>query len=107
MCTMSVMSIDAVPVPAGGPRLSVLLFTDLVGSVQFKTDLGTELYAKLLARHNELFRRSIDPFPGAKILQNTGDGFLASFPTPSDAVRFALLFQSRMAREPWQPRPIE
>src|SRR5437868_992697 len=36
-------------------RLAVLLFTDIVGSVDLKSRLGTSAYARLLSRHNEIF----------------------------------------------------
>src|SRR5688500_18237156 len=93
---------------AGTPasRLMVLMFTDLVGSVDLKSRLGTVAYAGLLGRHDELFRRSIAGLPNASILQDTGDGFCVRFETASDAVMAALLFQHAMAVEPWGPEPL-
>ena len=68
-------------------RLVVLLFSDIVGSVDLKSRLGTSAYAELLSRHNQIFHATAAEIPGARVLQNTGDGFLASFATPSDADR--------------------
>jgi eukaryotic-like serine/threonine-protein kinase len=87
-------------------RMTVMVFTDIIGSTDLKSKLGTASYATLLVRHNELFESSANQFPGAEIIKHTGDGYFASFPTASDAVRFALVFQSRMCAEPWQPCPI-
>ena len=87
-------------------RLVVLLFSDIVGSVDLKSRLGTSAYAELLSRHNQIFHATAAEIPGARVLQNTGDGFLASFATPSDAVRFSLLFQARMGLEPWKPERL-
>jgi serine/threonine-protein kinase len=87
-------------------RLAVLLFTDIVGSTQLKEKLGGAAYTKLLTRHNELFEAGLKECRGALTIKHTGDGYFASFPTASDAVRFALMFQARMTLEPWGPRPI-
>jgi WD40 repeat protein/class 3 adenylate cyclase len=82
-------------------RLAVLVFTDVVGSSELKTRLGVLTYAKLLARHDALFRELLEHFPSAEVIQDTGDGFFAAFQTVGDAVRFALRFQDAMHREPW------
>ena len=58
-------------------------------------------YARLLARHDELFKQLLADYPAAEMLQDTGDGYFAAFATVSDAVRFALRFQEAMHREPW------
>src|SRR4051812_27021706 len=88
--------------PAPTNRVAVLLFTDIVGSTDLKGRLGDLAYKQLLDRHNELFEASLAEIPGSRAIKHTGDGYLAEFRTPSDAVRFALLFQSRMMLEPWQ-----
>jgi serine/threonine-protein kinase len=88
-------------------RLAVLLFTDIVGSTQLKSTLGTAVYTRLLQRHNELFDAGLRECPGAQSIKHTGDGYFASFTTASDAVRFALKFQARMGIEPWDPRPLK
>jgi len=72
-------------------RLAVLVFTDVVGSSELKNRLGVLTYAKLLARHDAIFRELLAEFPSAEVLQDTGDGFFAAFQTVGDAVRFAAL----------------
>src|SRR5437016_3604585 len=65
--------------------------------------MGSAQYAKLLARHNEMFEGGVEQYPSAEIIKHTGDGYFATFATASDAVRFALDFQTRMHLEAWQP----
>src|SRR3954467_15890283 len=80
-------------------RLMVLMFTDVVGSVDLKNRIGTAAYAEVLARHDAIFRKLILAAPGSDILTDTGDGFFACFASASDAVRTALLFQQMVARD--------
>ena len=84
-------------------RLAVLLFTDLVGSTGLKSRFGTVAFARLLARHDAIFKQLIAPVPMAEILQDTGDGYFASFATTADALQFALQFQSALRQERWDP----
>ena len=84
-------------------ELTVLLFTDIGGSVELQQRLGTEAYTKVVARHDALiqfaFEQSGTP---PVILKETGDGVLAKFGTASDAVNAALRIQALFAREQWQ-----
>jgi len=73
-----------------------IMFTDLVGSVDLKRRLGAQDYGRLIAWHDTVFRDVLAELPGAAIYQNTGDGFIATFDTHSDAVRAALEFQARL-----------
>ena len=88
-------------------RVAVLLFTDIVGSTELKGKLGDVAYKQLLDRYNDLFETSLAEIPGSRAIKHTGDGYLAEFRTPSDAVRCALLFQSRMMLEPWQATKLQ
>lgn len=87
-------------------QLMVLMFTDVAGSVELKTRHGTAAYRELIARHDTLFRRIVSERPNARILNDTGDGFLASFATAEDAVNAALMFQHALGQEHWHPVPI-
>jgi serine/threonine protein kinase/class 3 adenylate cyclase len=89
-------------------RLGVLLFTDVVGSTELKKPerLGGVAYQRLLERHNGLFESGIAEIGDARVIKHTGDGYFAEFPTASAAVRFALVFQSRMGLEPWGTTPL-
>ncbi len=80
-------------------QMMVLLFTDLVGSVALKSQLGAVEYARIIGRHDDLFKDIVKATPGARIANDTGDGFLAIFPTVSDAVNAALRFQHAIRTE--------
>ncbi|MBC8108381.1 MAG: tetratricopeptide repeat protein [Anaerolineae bacterium] len=77
----------------------VLMFTDVVGSVDLKHRIGTTQYADALSRHDAIFKQLIANCPGADVLTDTGDGFFACFASSSDAVRAALLFQQLVRRD--------
>ena len=92
---------------AGVPSsVRVVLFTDVVGSTDLKSRLGTHAYLPRLQRHNDLFTQSCARFRG-RVVKHTGDGFLALFDAASDAVRAALVFQRAMRDEPWTPEPLQ
>lgn len=78
----------------------MLLFSDLVGSTGLKDQLTAAGYLPLLRRHDALLRQAVASAGGA-LQQDTGDGCFATFTTPSDAVRAALLIQWKLNKEPW------
>ena len=86
----------------------VLMFTDLVGSMELKSKHGVSVYVELIARHDQLFHHAMidEGGDGAEVLQDTGDGVFARFPTVTAAVRCALRFQHDLCREPWDPAPV-
>jgi class 3 adenylate cyclase len=86
---------------APSSRLMVLMFTDIVGSTDLKRKLGDSEVAKMIRRHDELFRYTVGAFPFAEILKDVGDGFLARFNAASDAVHAALHFQQALHDEQW------
>jgi class 3 adenylate cyclase/transposase len=88
-------------------RLTVLLFTDIVDSTDFKSKYGIAKYKPRLERHNELFESARRAYPNSHILKSTGDGFFAEFATASDAVIFALRFQRALYDEPWEQFPLK
>src|SRR5688500_18276371 len=88
-------------------RVAVLLFSDLVGSVSLQARIGTEAYSQLLGRHDEIFQAAIEAEGGGRVLNDTGDGFLAEFPSPTGAVRAALRFQYALNGERWGRERLE
>ncbi|MCG6872033.1 MAG: adenylate/guanylate cyclase domain-containing protein [Gammaproteobacteria bacterium] len=82
-------------------RLVVVMFTDLVGSVETKQRLGVAAYGEFIARHDQLFLEILKDIPGAELVQDTGDGFYALFPTSASAVEAALRFQHGLQAEDW------
>jgi class 3 adenylate cyclase len=65
--------------------LVTLLFTDLVGSTERLVRLGDRDWYELLALHHRKVREHLDRFGGREV-DTSGDGFLATFDTASQAV---------------------
>jgi class 3 adenylate cyclase len=69
--------------------LATVLFTDIVGSTEQARTLGDHKWRALLDRHDAAVRRELAAYGGVEV-KTTGDGFLATFDSPSRAVRAAL-----------------
>ena len=69
--------------------VTTVLFTDLVASTATASTLGDERWSEVLARHHTLIRQHLDQFGGREV-KTTGDGFLAVFDDPAQAVECAL-----------------
>jgi serine/threonine-protein kinase len=76
--------------------LMVLMFTDIVESVTLKRRIGDAAAARLIRMHDQVFHAIVGDCPDGAVLKDTGDGFLASFATASDAVQAALRFQHEL-----------
>jgi len=87
-------------------RLMVVMFTDIVGSVDLKSRLGNQAYHRLASRHDDILSAILDEIAGAEILKDLGDGYLLRFATASEAVSAAARFQQALAAEPWAPEPV-
>jgi class 3 adenylate cyclase len=74
------------------------LFTDIVGSTRLLETLGNDKWRKLLGRHNELLEEQIAG-SGGEVVQQTGDGFFATFPTPKAALEAAIAIQRALEAE--------
>src|SRR5712691_7354692 len=68
--------------------LATVLFTDIVDSSRLAKELGDQGWRVLLARHHAIVRKALKRYHGREI-DNTGDGFFASFPDQVDAIRCA------------------
>jgi len=77
-------------------ELVTLVFTDIVGSTALKQQLGDKAGAALIQQHHALVREVFQPLADAQEISTAGDSFLIRFAKPSDAVKFALLLQSRL-----------
>ncbi len=89
-------------VAASKSKLFALLFTDIVGSTSWKQKLGDHVYTEqLLDPHNRIFRKSVEQYHGSLERSFTGDGFLATFATASDAVRCSLDFHRAIRETTW------
>lgn len=69
-------------------ELQTVLFTDIVGSTERVVDLGDRAWQVLLAHHHALVREELHRFGGREI-DTAGDGFLATFESPAQAVACA------------------
>jgi len=69
--------------------LATVLFTDIVGSTALASSLGDKKWRDLINRHNVLIRAELARWRGNEIV-TTGDGFLATFNNPNDAIHCAL-----------------
>ena len=70
-------------------RLMTLVFTDIVQSTDLATQVGDEHWSRLLDRQEAVSRRQITRFDG-RYVKSTGDGVLATFSSPAQAIRYAL-----------------
>ena len=83
-----------------GPSNRVLLtvlFTDLVGSTERAGAEGDASWRNLLEDHNAVVRRQIETHNGREV-KTTGDGFLATFDSPSRAVQCARAIKVGVAK---------
>ena len=74
---------------AGGERvLASVLFTDIVGSTGRAAALGDTAWHAYLDAHDAIVRTELVRYGGREV-NTTGDGFLAAFESPTQAVRCA------------------
>src|SRR5712675_850653 len=76
-------------------RLTAILAADVAGYSRLMHDDEEATHVRLTA----LLADAVDPAiaeHGGRVVKNTGDGFLAEFPSAVEAVRAALEFQNRI-----------
>jgi class 3 adenylate cyclase len=73
-----------------------ILFTDLQDSTLMTTIYGDAKALHLLHVHNAIARNALREFNGTEV-KHTGDGIMASFSQPADAVKSACEIQLKMA----------
>src|SRR6266478_1082852 len=76
-------------------RLSAILAADVAGYSRLMHSDEESTHAKLTALLMDAVNPAIAEH-GGRIVKNTGDGFLAEFPSAVEAVRAAMLFQTRI-----------
>ena len=85
---------------AGAGRRSsgvvTLLFTDVVGSTELLDRLGDDLAEDVRCNHFTLLRRALADAGGSEV-KNLGDGLMASFTSPMDALGCAIAMQRAVA----------
>jgi class 3 adenylate cyclase len=81
-----------------GRILATLLFTDLVDSTLIASQLGDVAWRELLSIHFEAARAQIERFGGREV-KTTGDGLLATFVGPAQALHCAVAICHAVNRE--------
>ncbi len=76
------------PEPVTSRALASVLFTDLVGSTERASALGDAAWSELLERHHAKTRSAVERH-GGETVKTLGDGVLATFTGPAQAVRCA------------------
>ena len=77
-----------VALPTTNRVLASVLFTDLVDSTARAAQLGDRAWTELLDRHHEAARTAVADH-GGELIKTLGDGVLATFSGPAQAVRCA------------------
>lgn len=65
--------------------LTTIVFTDIVGSTERAASLGDDYWRDLLDSHDKVVRRELARFRGREV-NTAGDGFVATFTSPSVAI---------------------
>ena len=77
--------------------LLTVLFTDIVGSTERAGEEGDANWRNMLEDHHVIVRRQIELHTGREV-KTTGDGFLATFDSPSRAVQCARDIKTGLAK---------
>ncbi len=88
----------------GGPvgamvqrSFATVLFTDLVGSTETAAAVGDGEWRETLDRHDRL-AQSVVAHHSGRVVKSTGDGLLATFPSPSLAMSAATALRAELSR---------
>ena len=76
--------------------LRAALFTDIVGSTEHLARIGDRAWRELFVAHEDRSRRAIERY-GGRAVKSTGDGVLATFEGPAQAVRGAQEISASLA----------
>jgi class 3 adenylate cyclase len=68
--------------------LATVLFTDIVESTRQAAEVGDQRWRETLERHDSMTRTAVTGY-GGRAIKSTGDGFLATFDGPAQAIRCA------------------
>jgi len=68
--------------------LTTIVFTDIVGSTERAAALGDDRWRDLLDNHDTIIRHQLGRFGGREV-NTAGDGFVATFSSPSAAIECA------------------
>jgi class 3 adenylate cyclase len=77
--------------------LTMVVFTDIVGSASKASDLGDRRWAELVEVHHALVRGLLARYRGQEV-DTAGDGFFATFDGPARAIRCAAAIAESVQR---------
>jgi class 3 adenylate cyclase len=80
---------------ARDPGIRAIVFTDVVNSTTLTQLLGDEAALAVLGIHDTIVRDALSALGGREI-KHTGDGIMASFISPANAVRCAIQIQREL-----------
>lgn len=86
--TVDTLDIGGTVARRTGRRLATVLFTDIVRSTERARELGDRRWRELLDQHDAAARRLVEHEKGT-LVKTTGDGILAVFDEPGEAIRCA------------------
>jgi class 3 adenylate cyclase len=84
------------PVRRTRRRLVTVMFTDIVGSTETVVSSGDAAWSRRLEAHDRCCRRALARYDG-EYVKSTGDGIMALFNSPSDALHCAKELQRELA----------
>jgi len=88
---------DSFLIGSGSRVLATLLFTDLVDSTAKASELGDARWRTLMSEYFVDARTELERYRGREV-KTTGDGLLATFDSPGQALRCAAAIRSRTQR---------
>jgi class 3 adenylate cyclase/pimeloyl-ACP methyl ester carboxylesterase len=86
-------------------RLSIVLFTDLVGHTEMMQRLGDDRGREVLREHERITRDLLREHGGAEV-KTMGDGFMASFGSVTRAMDCAIALQRAFAAHEGEPLEV-
>ena len=93
---VSVRMVDREPASLARRLLATVLFTDIVGSTERASELGDRRWSELLDLHDRLVTQHVVD-AGGRVVKRTGDGMLARFEQPGDAISAAVKLRAALA----------
>jgi class 3 adenylate cyclase len=78
------------------PAIHTILFTDVEGSTALTHKLGDAGAREVMRAHERIVRTALGAYGGSEV-KTTGDGFMASFTSPSQALKCAVAIQRAFA----------
>lgn len=83
--------------------LATVLYTDVVDSTRQVAEMGDRRWAEVLTEYEEVVKRSIER-AGGRLVKVLGDGALARFKAPADAIRCAIAIRNASEKLGFQVR---